>query len=66
MLGLWLEISGILLTMDFDVILGMDWLAAHQVVIDCDCRRITANTQDGIYVIFQAPRPCTTLGSLGS
>ena len=55
-----LEISGILLTMDlrvmdmldFDVILGMDWLTAHQVVIDCDRRRITTYTQDGIYVIF--------------
>ena len=39
-----LEISGILLTVDlqvkdisdFDVILGMDWLKAHRVVIDCD------------------------------
>ena len=39
-----LEISDILLTVDlqvmdisyFDVILGMDWLTAHQVVIDCD------------------------------
>ena len=45
-----LEISEILLTMDlrvmdmsdFDVILGMDWLTAHRVVIDCDRRRITA------------------------
>ena len=26
--------------LDFDVILGMDWLMAHQVVIDCDSRRI--------------------------
>ena len=39
-----LEISGILLTVDlqlmdisdFDVILSMDWLTAHRVVIDCD------------------------------
>ena len=39
-----LEILGILLTMDirvmdmleFDVILGMDWLTAHRVVINCD------------------------------
>ena len=29
---------------DFDVILGMDWLMAHRVVIDCDSRRITAYT----------------------
>ena len=37
---------------DFDVILGMDWLTAHQVVIDCDSRRITAYTRDGIRVTF--------------
>ena len=47
-----LEISGILLTVDlrvmdiweFDVILGMDWLMAHRVVIDCDRRRVTTYT----------------------
>ena len=47
-----LEISGILLTVDlqvmnisdFDVILSMDWFTAHRVVIDCDSRRITAYT----------------------
>ena len=56
-----LEISGILLTMDlrvmhmleFDVILGMDWLTAHLVVIDCDRRRITAYTLDDVCVMFQ-------------
>ena len=37
---------------NFDVILGMDWLTAHRVVIDCDSRRITAYTWDGICVIF--------------
>ena len=55
-----LEISRILLTMDlrvidlseFDVILEMDWLTAHQVVIDCDRWRFTAYTQDGICVMF--------------
>ena len=55
-----LEISGILLTMDlrvmdmseFDVILGMDWMTAHQAVIDCDRRRVTAYTLDGICVMF--------------
>ena len=43
-----LEISGILITEDlhvmdisyFDFILGMDWLTAHRVVIDCDSKRI--------------------------
>ena len=55
-----IEISGILLTVDlrvmdmseFDVILRMDWLTAHRVVIDCDCRRVTTYTLDGICVMF--------------
>ena len=58
------EVSGILLTvdlqvmdiLDFDVILGMDWLKAHRVVIDCDSMRITAYTQDGIRVTFQGEK----------
>ena len=48
--GCELEISGTLLTIDlrimdmseFDVILGMDWLTAYRVVIDCERRRVTA------------------------
>ena len=56
-----LEISRILLTLDlrvrdmieFDVILGMDLLTAHRVVIDCDRRRVTAYTRDGVCVVFQ-------------
>ena len=59
--GCELEISGILLIVDlramdmsgFDVILGMDWLIAHRVVIDCDCRRVTAYTSDGVCVMFK-------------
>ena len=47
-----LEFSRILLMVDlrvmdisdFDVILGMDWLMAHRVVIDCDSIRITTYT----------------------
>ena len=50
--GCELEVSGILLTMDlrvmymseFDVILGMDWLIAHRVVIDCERRRVITYT----------------------
>ena len=50
--GCELEISGILLTMDmrimdmsaFDVILGMDWLIAYRVVINCERKRVTAYT----------------------
>ena len=41
---------------DFDVILGMDWLTTHRVVIDCDSRRITSYTQDGIRVTFQGEK----------
>ena len=41
---------------DFDVILGMDWLSAHRIVIDCDSRRITAYTWDGIRVTFQGAK----------
>ena len=59
-----LEISGILLTKDlrvmdisnFDVILGMDWLTEHRVVIDCDRRRVTAYTQDGVRITFQGDK----------
>ena len=47
--GYELEISRTLLTVDlrimdmseFDVILGMDWLTAYRVVIDCERRRVT-------------------------
>ena len=59
--GCELETSGILLTVDlrimdmsqFDVILGMDWLTAYRVVIDCERRRVTAYTQNGTRVVFQ-------------
>ena len=58
--GYELEISRTLLTVDlrimkmseFDVILGMDWLTAYRVVIDCERRRVTAYTQDGTCVVF--------------
>ena len=50
--GCELEISGILLTVDlrvmdlskFDVILGMDWLTAYRVIIDCERKRVTVYT----------------------
>ena len=58
--GCELEISGTLLTvnlrimdmLEFDVILGMDWLTTYRVVIDCERRRVTAYTQDGTRVVF--------------
>ena len=75
-----LEILRILLTinlrvmdmLEFDVILGMDWLTAHQVVIDCDHRKITTNTPDNVCVIFQGdrhnalPMSCTILDGMGN
>ena len=42
--------------LEFDVILGMDWLTAHRVVIDCDHMRITTYTHEGICVIFQGDK----------
>ena len=62
--GCELEILGILLALDlrvmdmteFDIILGMDWLTTHQVVIDCDHRRVTAYTQDGTRVTLQGDK----------
>ena len=40
----------------FDVILGMDWLIAYRIVIDCERRRVTAYTQDGTPVVFQGDK----------
>ena len=62
--GYELEISGTLLTVDlrvmdmseFNVDLGMDWLTAHRVFIDCERRRVTAYTQNGIRVTFQGDK----------
>ena len=62
--GCKLEISGTLLTVDlrimdmseFDVILGMDWLTAYRVVIDCKRRRVTAYMQNGTRVVFQGDK----------
>ena len=62
--GCKLEISGTLLTVDlrimdmseFDVILGMDWLTAYKVVINCECRRVTTYMQDGTRVVFQGDK----------
>ena len=59
-----LEILRILLIVDlrvmdmseFDVILGMDWFKAHQVVIDCDRRRVTTYTPNDVCVMFQGDK----------
>ena len=62
--GYELEISEILLIVDlrvmdmseFDVILGMDWLTACRVIIDCERRRVTAYTQNGTCITFQGDK----------
>ena len=62
--GCQLQISGILLIVDlrvmdmleFNVILGMDWLTAYKVIIDCERRRVTTYTQDGTHVVFQGDK----------
>ena len=41
---------------EFEVILGMDWLTAYSVVIDCERRRVTAYTQDGTRAVFQGDK----------
>ena len=62
--GCELEISEILLTMDlrimdmseFNIIIGIDWLTAYRVVIDCERRRVTAYTSNGTRVTFQGDK----------
>ena len=41
---------------EFDVILGMDWLTAHWVIIDCDRKRVSAYTPGGSCFIFQGDK----------
>ena len=73
--GCELEILGILLTVDprvvdiskFDVILGMDWMTAYRVVIDCERglpptrRTVLVFYSRGTSMIFY-PRQCKSLG----
>ena len=73
-----LEIFRILLIVDlrvmdmleFDVILGMDWLTAHRVVIYFHRRKVTAYTQDNVWLCFREinmvlyPRQCITPGGM--
>ena len=62
--GCELEISGTLLIVglrmmdmsEFDVILGMDWLIAYRIIIDCERRKITAYTQDDTRMVFQGDK----------
>ena len=62
--GYKLEISGTLLTVDLrimdmsklDVILGMDWLMAYRIAIDCERRKITAYMQDDTRMVFKGDK----------
>ena len=74
--GCELEISRTLLTVDlriidmskFDVILGMDWLTAYRVVIDCERRRVLPTRRTVLVLCFRGtsmifcPRQCTSPG----
>ncbi|XP_028087433.1 uncharacterized protein K02A2.6-like [Camellia sinensis] len=62
--GCELEVSGLHLSCDlrvmnmsnFDIILGMDWLSAHQAVIDCYHKRVTVCTPSGTCFQFKGDR----------
>ena len=41
---------------ELDIILGMDWLTAYRVVIDCERRRVTAYTQDDTRFLFKGDK----------
>ena len=45
---------------EFDVILGIDWLTIHLVIIDCDRKRVTSYTLEGICVMFQGDKHDTS------
>ena len=42
--------------LEFDVILGIDWLTAHRVVIDYDRKSVTAYTPGGSRFIFRGDK----------
>ena len=42
--------------MEFDVILGMDWLSRHRAIVDCRMKRVTLRTPNEDEVIFIGER----------
>ena len=40
----------------FDLILGMDWLSANHAIIECDLRRVSLTSKDGVSVRFIGDR----------
>jgi hypothetical protein len=65
-----IEISGSRITCDlrvidmsdFDIILGMDWLSAHQAIINCYKKEVTATTNDGTRFKFKGGNSTFELG----
>ena len=45
---------------EFDVILGMDWLAKYQAMVDCYKRRIRLSTEDGQIIEYSAKTGAAT------
>ena len=41
---------------DFDVILGMDWLAKHNAIVDCFSKTVVFRKPGGLEFCFQAER----------
>ena len=41
---------------DFDVILGMDWLARYRAIIDCNEKRVLFSPLDGPYFTFEGSK----------
>ena len=41
---------------EFDVILGMEWLSQHRVIVDCRMKRVTLRTANDDEVIFTGER----------
>ena len=41
---------------EFDVILGMDWLATSNAFIDCTNNKVSMRTSDGQTIVFQGQR----------
>ena len=45
---------------DFDVILGMDWLACYYAVMDCFNKKITFKVDEGTALFEGVKKPVTT------
>ncbi|XP_074356324.1 uncharacterized protein LOC141696030 [Apium graveolens] len=41
---------------EFNIILGMDWLANHDVQIECSSKKVKLKSKDGIEVIFKGKK----------